>query len=658
MIPFYLYAGFVMSVLNHMCDDQPECPLCMEAFEVDDLNFFPCTCGYQICRFCWHRIRTDENGLCPACRKPYPEDPADFKPLSREEVAKLKAEKRQKHQQKKNKITEDRKVLNNMRVLQKNLVFVVGLPNRISEAETLKKHEYFGKFGKILKVVINQSTSYIGTQGPSASAYVTYSRCEDALRAILAVNNVIIDNRVLKASLGTTKYCSNFMKNQPCPKTDCMYLHEMGEPEASFTKDEMQQGKHQEYEKKLYEQYNVVLRRPENSPPIQISSGNNGVIENLSQNNKESWPSLNNGTSRNDSPVEDDRLYEVEFNLTNHNSHSDKTLEKVESQNVKINGHKNKKKSSSPENRKGKVKTPSSIPSAEEEQLSTLDGECTENKRNLIKEIWNNEPSLSNNQLENDTQSESLFENPQKPASIFEQDNNNSFFSSNFSKLTNGKTSPVLNSEPDWSPPVSAILPPIPDVLPQVQTSEDWQAAFGFSNNSNSSQNNYPSSDLNRTMLNLPSDDDIFDSVSVTQRALSEYMEQQNHINMYQSRLQNSGFPYCTKLMDNLHINNTAPTRTCLPPPGFSSAPNQVNSYGISIPRNTGNTNKLPQNNPFALQQQLRQSSSHNLDWSSIDPAIVTATPHCNLYTTPPPPPGFNMRQAFDSNLWLFNNLI
>lgn len=46
-----------------------ECPLCMEPLEIDDVNFFPCTCGYQICRFCWHRIRTDENGLCPACRK-------------------------------------------------------------------------------------------------------------------------------------------------------------------------------------------------------------------------------------------------------------------------------------------------------------------------------------------------------------------------------------------------------------------------------------------------------------------------------------------------------------------------------------------------------------------------------------------------------------
>jgi len=46
----------------------------------------------------------------------------------------------------------------------------------------------------------------------------------------------------------------------------------------------------------------LLSRRPENSPPIQISSSNNGMIENLSQNNKESWPSLNNGTSRNHSP--------------------------------------------------------------------------------------------------------------------------------------------------------------------------------------------------------------------------------------------------------------------------------------------------------------------------------------------------------------------
>lgn len=148
--------------LSNGNDDAAECPLCMEPLEVDDLNFYPCTCGYQICRFCWHRIRTDENELCPACRKAYPENPADFKPLSQEQVSvgrkkrkkknplkinskfskkflaqisALKAEKRQRDQQRKQKISENRKHLANVRVVQKNLVFVVGLPPRLADAE-------------------------------------------------------------------------------------------------------------------------------------------------------------------------------------------------------------------------------------------------------------------------------------------------------------------------------------------------------------------------------------------------------------------------------------------------------------------------------------------------------------------------------------------
>ena len=77
---------------------------------------------------------------------------------------------------------------------------------------------------------------------PSASAYVTYSKPEEALRAIQTVNNVQVDNRTLKASLGTTKYCSHFLKSTYCPKVDCMYLHDFGEDAASFTKEEMSQG--------------------------------------------------------------------------------------------------------------------------------------------------------------------------------------------------------------------------------------------------------------------------------------------------------------------------------------------------------------------------------------------------------------------------------
>ncbi|VDP10764.1 unnamed protein product [Soboliphyme baturini] len=193
------------------------CPLCMEPFDPDDLNFYPCKCEYQICRFCWHRIRTDENGLCPACRQPYPEDPVDFRPLSSEELLKMKSDKKLKEQIRKQKMSESRKHLAALRVVQKNLVFVVGLPAKVGEPEMLKKHEYFGKFGKIHKVVVNSNPQH-SSQGSTVSAYVTYCRVEDALKAIQGVNNAQIDGRTVKACLGTTKYCANFLRNQPCHK--------------------------------------------------------------------------------------------------------------------------------------------------------------------------------------------------------------------------------------------------------------------------------------------------------------------------------------------------------------------------------------------------------------------------------------------------------
>lgn len=256
-----------------------ECPLCMEQLEIDDVNFFPCTCGYQICRFCWHRIRTDENGLCPACRKPYSEDPAIYTPLSQEEIQRILKERKQKDVQRKQKVTENRKHLANVRVVQKNLVFVVGLTQRLADPELLKRPEYFSKFGKIHKIVVNSSTNYAGPQGPSASAYITYIKEEDAIKAIVAVCNTHLDGRMLKASLGTTKYCSYFLRNIPCPKTDCMYLHELGDGAGSFTKEEMQAGKHQEYEQQLISFYSkkIGLNSDQDSKdiwPVERSSEN------------------------------------------------------------------------------------------------------------------------------------------------------------------------------------------------------------------------------------------------------------------------------------------------------------------------------------------------------------------------------------------------
>lgn len=268
-------------------------------------------------------------------------------------ISALKAEKRQRDQQRKQKITENRKHLANVRVVQKNLVFVVGLPPRLADAEILKKHEYFGKYGKIHKVVINPSTTYAGVQGPSASAYVTYVHNNDALRAIQSVNNITIDGRSIKTSLGTTKYCSHFMKNQVCPKPDCMYLHELGDTEASFTKEEMHQGKHQEYEKRLHDSLiaqmqqqsqqsstNPISGSPTTTSPDSNSSDSASSSttssdakdkESSSNGTNEAWPSL----STSPIPIKEGKTNGKSCNKENTKGEVNRKHEKVKGEKTK-----------------------------------------------------------------------------------------------------------------------------------------------------------------------------------------------------------------------------------------------------------------------------------------------------------------------------------
>ncbi|THG96776.1 hypothetical protein EW026_g5114 [Hermanssonia centrifuga] len=65
--------------------EDAECPLCLEEMDISDLNFKPCPCGYQICRFCWHHIKENLNGRCPACRREYTDEAVQFKPINKEE---------------------------------------------------------------------------------------------------------------------------------------------------------------------------------------------------------------------------------------------------------------------------------------------------------------------------------------------------------------------------------------------------------------------------------------------------------------------------------------------------------------------------------------------------------------------------------------------
>lgn len=196
------------------------CPLCCEELDISDQQFFPCKCGYQVCMWCWHRIRESESGLCPACRTPYGDDPHEFSAVDVEEVLKANREKEaaaKRERQRQQSLSDggsagggslgghhglsssgsgglgnsthhdtdhligamdlprDRTSLANMRVIRRNLVYAVGLPSTITGEEQLRKPEYFGQYGKINKIVMNRSQASGGDpRRSSTSAYVTF----------------------------------------------------------------------------------------------------------------------------------------------------------------------------------------------------------------------------------------------------------------------------------------------------------------------------------------------------------------------------------------------------------------------------------------------------------------------------------------------------
>ncbi|KAH7040372.1 uncharacterized protein B0I36DRAFT_232781 [Microdochium trichocladiopsis] len=233
-------------------DEDDTCPLCIEEFDLSDRNFRPCPCGYQICQFCFNNLKNNLNGLCPACRRPYDEKTIQWKVVTQEEEAEFRlniqknqkkraTEQRQKEVQKREAEKENRKNLVGVRVVQKNLVYVTGLTPTVREDEllkTLRKPEFFGQYGNIQKISISNRKSAEG-QPQSLGIYVTFERKEDAARCIQAVNGSQNGDRVLKAQLGTTKYCSAWLRHEQCGNRQCMFLHELGDEEDSYTRQDL-----------------------------------------------------------------------------------------------------------------------------------------------------------------------------------------------------------------------------------------------------------------------------------------------------------------------------------------------------------------------------------------------------------------------------------
>ena len=95
-------------------------------------------------------------------------------------------------------IDSSRKHLVNVRVIQRNLVYVVGIPTAMCKEEILRKAEYFGKYGSIVKLQVSCPTAPANGSGNNVSnvgnlagcAYVTFESEVDAQTCIQCIDGV------------------------------------------------------------------------------------------------------------------------------------------------------------------------------------------------------------------------------------------------------------------------------------------------------------------------------------------------------------------------------------------------------------------------------------------------------------------------------------
>ncbi|KAL0358703.1 UNVERIFIED_CONTAM: putative general negative regulator of transcription C16 [Sesamum angustifolium] len=185
-------------------EEEKRCPLCAEEMDWTDQQFRPCKCGYQVCVWCWHHIiemaeKDGTEGRCPACRAIYEKDKVVAMQANCERTAKKSSNRKTKPPKAKPKPDEVKKDLSNVRVIQRTMAYVIGLPLSLADEDLLLRKEYFGQYGKVTKVSLSRTAGGAIQQfiNDTCSVYITFSKEEEALRCIQSVHGFVLEGRLL-----------------------------------------------------------------------------------------------------------------------------------------------------------------------------------------------------------------------------------------------------------------------------------------------------------------------------------------------------------------------------------------------------------------------------------------------------------------------------
>lgn len=127
----------------------------------------------------------------------------------------------------------------NLRIIERNVIYLIGIKPEIAENDILTSNRFFGQYGRISKIHISKKPFYLKhTQDYCYSAYVTFQDRLSASLAVAGLDNFVFEGKKMEASYATNRYCQSFLYGQPCIKNNCNYIHHKVDDNDCFIKED------------------------------------------------------------------------------------------------------------------------------------------------------------------------------------------------------------------------------------------------------------------------------------------------------------------------------------------------------------------------------------------------------------------------------------